>query len=65
MPMETENTQELLEKALEEAIETLELIATDDNLNHRLRETQELCNRALTELRGFGHDSKREDWQQN
>jgi hypothetical protein len=41
------------------------LLATDDNLNRRLRETQDQCNKALIELRGFGHEISREDWQQS
>lgn len=63
--METESTQELIERALEMAIESLDLIATDDNLNNRLRETQEVCNRALEDLRGYGFEIAREDWQKD
>ena len=62
--METENVQDIIEQALEMAINTLDLLATDDNLNKRLRETQDACNRALVELRGYGHEAPREDWQQ-
>jgi len=63
--METENVQDLIERALENAIESLDLMATDDNLNQRLRETQEQCNKALVELRGYGHKAPKEPWQNN
>ncbi|MBI1291782.1 hypothetical protein GC173_11145 [bacterium] len=63
--METENVQDLVERALENAIESLDLMATDDNLNRRLRETQEQCNKALVELRGYGHDVRPENWDNN
>ncbi|HMX62577.1 MAG TPA: hypothetical protein PKD58_05885 [Candidatus Sumerlaeota bacterium] len=62
--MEPLNTQDLIEKALESSIESLDLIANDENLNKRLRATQELCQAALMELRGYGHEIKREEWQQ-
>lgn len=61
--METENVHDLVEKALEQAIESLDLIATDETLDRRLRETQAICNHALEELRGYGHESLREEWQ--
>ncbi|MCC6547236.1 hypothetical protein IT570_08715 [Candidatus Sumerlaeota bacterium] len=62
--MDPLNTQDLIEKALESSIESLDLIANDENLNKRLRATQELCQAALMELRGYGHEIKREEWQQ-
>lgn len=61
--METENVQDLVERALETAIETLDLVATDERLDRRLREAQEVCNRALQELRGYGHEVPKENWQ--
>lgn len=63
MNPQDEHTQDLIERALEQSIEALDLIATDDKLNEHLRATQELCHRALIELRGFGHDLKKEEWQ--
>jgi hypothetical protein len=63
--MDTEKVQDLIEKALENAIESLDLMATDDNLNRRLRETQEQCNKALQELRGYGHEITRDPWENN
>lgn len=62
--MPTENVQDLVEFALERAIASLDLIATDPKLDRELRETQHICNRALTELRGFGYEVPREEWQQ-
>jgi hypothetical protein len=62
--MDPTNTQDLIEKALESSIEAMDLLATDDNLNKRLREAQEICQAALMELRGYGHEVKREEWQQ-
>ncbi len=61
--METENVQDLVESALENAIETLDLVATDPELDRRFRDAQEICNRALMELRGYGHHVSKEDWQ--
>lgn len=63
--METENIQDIVEAALENAIESLDLVATDRNLDRRLREAQDLCNRALVELRGFGHQTPPDDWNKN
>ncbi|CAN5430424.1 hypothetical protein BH09SUM1_BH09SUM1_04480 [soil metagenome] len=63
--METQSVQEMVELALENAIDSLDLIATDDNLNTRLRETQEQCNAALIQLRGYGYEAAREEWQEN
>lgn len=63
--METENVQDLVELALENAIQSLDMIATDKDLDQRLREAQRLCNDALFELRGYGYDLAREDWQNN
>jgi len=63
--METENVQDLVELALENAIQSLDMIATDKDLDERLREAQKLCNDALLELRGYGYDLTREDWQNN
>ena len=60
--METENVQDLIERALESAIESLDLIATDENLDRRLRDTQAMCNHALTELRGYGFHTERDEW---
>ena len=62
--METENVQDLVELALENAIEALNLIATDRQLDAHLRQTQRLCNDALLELRGYGYDAAREEWQE-
>lgn len=63
--METENVQDIVEQALENAIEALDLISTDEQLDGRLREAQRLCNDALFELRGYGHDLTQEDWKKN
>lgn len=63
--METENVQDIVEKALENAIEALNLIATDEQLDGRLREAQRRCNDALYELRGYGYDLAQEDWKKN
>ncbi len=60
--MEQANVQELVEEALENAIEALDLVATDKTLDRRLREVQDHCNRALVELRGYGHDVASEGW---
>ncbi len=60
--METDNTQDLLERALENAIETLDLVAIDPTLDRRFREAQKMCNQALIELRGFGHETQSEEW---
>ena len=61
--METENVHELIERALESAIESLDVIANDEELDQKFRQTQELCNRALEELRGYGHELDKEEWQ--
>ncbi len=60
--METGNVQELVETALERAIESLDVIATDEKLDQELRETQAMCNHALEELRGYGHELTQEEW---
>ncbi|MDX2175274.1 MAG: hypothetical protein SF028_02280 [Candidatus Sumerlaeia bacterium] len=62
-PMQKRHTQELVETALEAAVEALDLVATDDRLDARLREVQGLCNKALEELRGYPHEVPKEDWQ--
>ncbi len=61
--MNGENVQDLIERALESAIESLDVVATDPALDKHLRETQALCNHALYELRGFGHEAEKEEWQ--
>lgn len=61
--MNGENVQDLIERALESAIEGLDIIATDPTLDRHLRETQALCNQALMELRGYGHEAEKEEWQ--
>jgi uncharacterized protein (UPF0147 family) len=61
--METENIQDQVERALENAIESLDLIATDERLDRHLRDVQEQCKKALVNLRGYGHESPKENWQ--
>lgn len=63
--METQRVQDLVEQALENAIDTLDLLATDDGLDRRLREAQDNCNRALIELRGYGHEPEKDEWKNN
>ncbi len=63
--METESIQDIVEKALEQAIESLDIVATDETLDRHLKETQDMCNRALIELRGYGHELPTEDWNNN
>ena len=63
--METTRVQDLIEQALENAIDTLDLIATDEALDRRLREAQERCNKALIELRGYGHEAEKDPWLNN
>ena len=62
--METESVQDLVEQALENAIDTLNLLTSDKRLDARLVEAQRLCNNALVELRGYGHSAPREEWQE-
>ena len=61
--MEPRDVHELVEFALERAIESLDVIATDKRLDQELRETQNICNHALFELRGYGHEVEKEEWQ--
>lgn len=63
--MPTENVQDLVELALERAMDSLDLVATDKALDRELRNTQHLCNQALIELRGYGYEVPREEWQKN
>lgn len=60
--MSTNNVQDTVERALEMAIETLDIIATDNDLDRRFRDTQDYCNQALIDLRGYGHEIVHDDW---
>lgn len=61
--MDPKDTQDLVELALERAIESMDVIATEPTLDRYLRETQDLCNAALVELRGYGFEKPKEEWQ--
>jgi len=62
--MNKPTTHEVVESALEAAIEALSIIATDEKLDRRLLEVQKQCNAALEELRGYPHELPKEEWRE-